>query len=140
MLRFEVLFSAEFSLQAKLMTTKITSMTSYGCNKCLNMESLVKITKKTISLGLNIFHSFRFDFIFLSLSIFYSFKAMLIFTTFHIKVKRNCFLFADMNDLKRVLTPGPAIICNGHILFSATACVISIWLAKRVLDDRAQYL
>eukprot|EP00112_Aurelia_sp_Birch-Aquarium-sp1_P003093 Seg1346.1 transcript_id=Seg1346.1/GoldUCD/mRNA.D3Y31 product="hypothetical protein" protein_id=Seg1346.1/GoldUCD/D3Y31 len=45
-----------------------------------------------------------------------------------------------MNDLKRVLTPGPAIVCNGHILYSGISCAISVWLAKRVLDDGAQYL
>ena len=87
-----------------------------------------------------ILYSFRFDFIFLTLSMYLSFRAMLIFTTFHWKVKRNCFLFGDMNDLKRVLTPGPAVVCNGHILYSGISCAISVWLAKRVLDDGAQYL
>lgn len=115
-------------------------MKSSMCSKHFDMQKIEKIARQGRSIALGIFHIFRFDFIFLSLSIFYSFKAMLIFTTFHMKVKRNCFLFADMNDLKRVLTPGPAVACNGHILFSTCALIISIWLAKRVLDDRTQYL
>ena len=115
-------------------------MKPYECSKVFSMQCFGNITRKATSAALAIFHSFRFDFIFLSLSIFYSFKAVLIFTTFHLKVKRNCFLFADMNDLKRVLTPGPSIVCNGHILFSSIACMIAVWLAKRVLDGRAQYL
>ena len=115
-------------------------MISHDCYKHLKMQSLEKIFSKTRSIVLGIFLSFRFDFIFLCLSIFYSFKALLIFTSFHLKVKRNCFLFAELNDLKRVLTPGPAVVCNGHILFTCISCALAVWLAKRVLDDRAQYL
>ena len=115
-------------------------MRPYDCSKHIGMQRLEELTRKARSAALSIFYSYRFDFIFLSLSIFYSFKAVLVFTTFHLKVKRNCFLYADMNDLKRVLTPGPAVLCNGHILFSSASCMIAIWLAKRVLDGRAQYL
>lgn len=113
---------------------------SSGCHKHFKMQSIEKIARRGRSIAQRIFNIFRFDFLFLSLSIFYSFKALLIFATFHLKVKRNCFLFADMNDLKRVLTPGPAIVCNGHMLFSAIALVVSVLMAKRILDDKEKYL
>ena len=58
------------------------------------------------------------------------------FIKFHIAVRGNCFLFGQLDEVKRIFTPGPSFLCNGQIFYSVATCGMLIWIAMSVILRR----
>ena len=56
-----------------------------------------------------------------------------------LKRSKICLMFAKMFELKRVVIPGPAFLCNFYVLSSFTVVFFCLWFFLRVHVNNSIY-